>query len=96
MMKSSTFDRLGFHSGNLPDTVFSFLVVNIFKWVYFFLRYVVILAHLTHNVFIKQLADGSNPPIHCTMWFIYSFGFSQVLATLLELILATRGRCFPR
>ncbi|KAF8438563.1 hypothetical protein L210DRAFT_2273840 [Boletus edulis BED1] len=62
MMKSSTFDRLGFHSGNLPDTVFSFLVVNIFKWVYFFLRYVVILAHLTHNVFIKQLADGSNPP----------------------------------
>ncbi|KAG6374057.1 hypothetical protein JVT61DRAFT_4697 [Boletus reticuloceps] len=63
---------------------------NIFKWVYFFLRYVVILAHVTHNVFIKQLADGSNPPIHCTIWFIYSLGFSQVLATLLELILATR------
>jgi len=37
------------------------------------------------------LADGSNPPIHCTIWSIYALGFSQVLATLLEIILATRG-----
>ncbi|KAF8556762.1 hypothetical protein OG21DRAFT_553100 [Imleria badia] len=63
---------------------------NPFKWVYFFLRYVVILAHVTHNFLIEALANGSNPPTLCNMWPVYVFAFSQTLATLLELTLASR------
>ncbi|KAH0833977.1 hypothetical protein J3R83DRAFT_11195, partial [Lanmaoa asiatica] len=63
---------------------------NPLKWVYFFLRYVVILASSMHNLLIEPLANGSNPPMLCSMWHAYILAFTQTLATLLEFILASR------
>lgn len=48
-----------------------------------------------HNFLMEALADGSNPPMLCNMWHIYVFALSQTLATLLELILASRGKSKP-
>ncbi|KAG6374056.1 hypothetical protein JVT61DRAFT_4696 [Boletus reticuloceps] len=64
--------------------------MNQFKWLYFLLRYPVILAHVTHNSFIERLANGSNPPLLCGIWYNYAWAFPQFLGTLLELILALR------
>ena len=45
-----------------------------------------------HNLFIEQLSNGSNPSMLCSVWYIYVLTLSQTLATLLELILASRGK----
>ncbi|KAI9571815.1 hypothetical protein HD554DRAFT_1724837 [Boletus coccyginus] len=65
---------------------------NLFKWVYFFLRYVVLFAHIAHNCLIGIFADGSNPPRLCNIWFVYVVVFSQTLESLLEFTLASRGK----
>ncbi|KAG6374060.1 hypothetical protein JVT61DRAFT_4701 [Boletus reticuloceps] len=61
-----------------------------FKWGYFFLRYGVILAHITHNILVESLANGSNPPILCRLWIAYIIAFTQSIQTTLELVLASR------
>ncbi|KAI9460760.1 hypothetical protein HD554DRAFT_2196738, partial [Boletus coccyginus] len=58
--------------------------------VYFFLRYVVLFAHIAHNFLIGIFADGSNPPRLCNIWFVYVVVLSQTLASLLEFTLASR------
>ena len=45
-----------------------------------------------HNCLMEQLANGSNPPMLCDMWCAYVIAFTQSIATLLELILASRGK----
>lgn len=45
-----------------------------------------------HNFLIERLADGSNPPILCNVWYAYVLTLSQTFATLLEFILAVRGK----
>jgi hypothetical protein len=45
-----------------------------------------------HNFLIEGLANGNNPPKLCDMWPAYVVAFSQALGTLLELILASRGK----
>ncbi|KAF8130278.1 hypothetical protein EV363DRAFT_1432182 [Boletus edulis] len=61
-----------------------------FKWGYFFLRYGVILAHITHNILAESLANGTNPPILCKLWIAYIIAFTQLIQTTLELVLASR------
>ena len=41
---------------------------------------------------MEQLANGSNPPMLCDMWCVYILAFTQSLGTLLELLLASRGK----
>ncbi|KAG9309986.1 hypothetical protein JVU11DRAFT_10020 [Chiua virens] len=62
---------------------------NPLKWLYFYLRYSVLIAHITHNCLIDQLANSTYPPI-CNVWRLYLMVFSQSLTTSIKIVLAIR------
>lgn len=41
---------------------------------------------------IRHLETGSDPPILCRMWYFHNLSLSLILSTLLEFILASRGK----
>jgi len=62
----------------------------IFKWFYFYFRYVSLATHIFHLVVSSHLSSGHTSDFLCRMWYRYVFLITQVSDCMIEIILATR------
>ncbi|KAH0826346.1 hypothetical protein J3R83DRAFT_5301, partial [Lanmaoa asiatica] len=61
-----------------------------FKWFYFYFRYFLLVAQISHLVALPRLSSGHTTDFLCKIWYLYAISFVHISICIIDVILATR------